>query len=181
MAGVGSWERIPGCRPHSWATQTDGRWRRGVLEGTIGLVRVSGRIEGAGYSAHWRVGVRRVHRRRTVVSVISFVRAHGYTGRGAVSCIAGHTCARFGPFQCGAGRRSVAPMLRFYGRHATTNALGRGRAGAVNDGLLQRNQRLCGGFPRVTVQRRLSWEYVGPVDTNNKYLLLVLQNRGRSE
>lgn len=72
-------------------------------------------------------------------------------------------------------------MLRFYGRHATTDTLGRGRAGAVNDRLLQRNQRLCGHLPRVIVQRRLSWEYVGPVETNNKYLLFVLQNRGRSE
>lgn len=93
MAGVGSRKRIPGRRPHSWATQTDGRGRRSVLEGTIGLVRVSGRVKGAGYSAHRRVGVRRVHRRRIVVSVISFVRAQGHTGRGAVSSIAGHACA----------------------------------------------------------------------------------------
>lgn len=55
MAGIGSRKWIPGRRTHYWAAEVDGRGWRGVLEGTIGLVWVSGRIEGAGYSTHRRV------------------------------------------------------------------------------------------------------------------------------
>ena len=154
VARVGSRKGVPGHSPHHGATgKVEGRRRRGVLEGAVRL-RVRGRVEGAGYPAHWRVGVRRVHRRRAVrvpaVRVISFLRTQGHSGGGGtVACIAGRTCAGLGSLQRGARGRSVAAVLGLDGGHTATDAVGRGRAGAVNNGLLlQSNQRLRCHIPR---------------------------------
>ena len=170
VAGVGSRERVPGWRSYDGAAgNVDRRWRRGVVEGTVRL-GVRGRVaEGAWYPVHWCVGVGRIHRRVVGVAIIIFLRTQGYSGSGGtVASIAGSARARLGAFQRGTCRRSVPAVFRLDRRHAAADAVGRGRTGAVNDGLLQANQRLgchVPGWIQRWVHGRLCWEYARPVMT----------------
>jgi hypothetical protein len=97
------------------------------------------------------VGVRGVHRGVVRVAIIGFLRAEGDSGgrRTTVSCVRRGAGARL---PCSPGRRasgggSISSRLRLYGRHAAA-AVGRGRARAVNDRLLQADQCLGGHVTR---------------------------------
>jgi hypothetical protein len=108
------------------------------------------------------VGVRGVHRGVVRVAIIGFLRAEGDSGgrRTTVSCVRRGAGARL---PCSPGRRasgggSISSRLRLYGRHAAA-AVGRGRARAVNDRLLQADQCLGGHINRRLVHWRLCLEH----------------------
>ena len=123
------------------------------------------------------MGVRGVHRGVVRVAIIGFLRAEGDSGgrRTTVSCVRRGAGARLSCSRASGGG-SISSCLRLYGRHAAA-AVGRGRARAVNDRLLQADQCLGGHVTRVIdgmVHWRLCREYARPVRRKNNMVNFLL-------